>query len=187
MVASCWNSACFCGPSGSGESWFTSGGLRLEPRRGNSTRDRSLAPVAFLFPRAGVSLGVSSLPLLPDFRFEFVDQQCSVSMKNGDRCPKIAARRGGGFAMALDDWARSRQNFETWLRQVGWRGREANRGREREWPLDPYRCYCAKRRKPTERSAHAAARTVVGCRRALRGSCPAGSRQDRHPRPLSLP
>jgi hypothetical protein len=39
---------CLQRPSGSGESWFTSGGLRLEPRRGNSKalhqpRDGSLA------------------------------------------------------------------------------------------------------------------------------------------------
>ena len=33
MSASCWNSGRFCGPSGSGESWF-------EPRRGNEARQR---------------------------------------------------------------------------------------------------------------------------------------------------
>ena len=35
-------SAGYCGPSGSGESWFTSGGLRLEPRSGNSKRHLGL-------------------------------------------------------------------------------------------------------------------------------------------------
>jgi hypothetical protein len=39
MGASCSNLGGYNAASGSGESWFTSGGLRLEPRRGNAHRE----------------------------------------------------------------------------------------------------------------------------------------------------
>src|SRR6266487_3961116 len=43
MAACCRSSGACCSASGSGESWFTSGGLRLEPRRGNGARQRVVA------------------------------------------------------------------------------------------------------------------------------------------------